>query len=82
VEPVGRQSHAIPVGDGCDAPELRDAPAHRRVGLQNRGGALVQQFLVAPTSSLDLSGGYRNGGALNETGVVFEVVGTERLPIQ
>src|SRR3712207_7657107 len=24
VEPVGRQGRAIPVGDGCDAPELRE----------------------------------------------------------
>ena len=79
VEPVRAHGHSLRRGRRGDATKLADAAADRRVGLQDHGATLFQQFLVPPAPGLDLPGGNGNRRQLRQPRVVVDVVRAERL---
>src|ERR1700688_5194810 len=79
MQPVRAHCHTVTCRSLGDAAPFRNAPANCSVSLQDRGGALIENFFEAPAACLDFAGSHVDRTTGGESSVIFQIVRAEGL---
>src|SRR6185437_14020063 len=79
MEPMRAHCDSMAVRESGNASKLRHSTAYGGVGLQNRGGQLLEELLEPPAAGLDLAGRNRNAARGSECCVIVDLIRTKGL---